>query len=84
LYRKAADQGDAMAQHNLGYCLRNGVGVEQDLAESVSWYRKAAEHEISAAPAQLMLGYCYRYGEGVDQDFVEAARWSRKAAELDD
>ena len=36
-------QGDADAQFELGFCYANGKGVEQDQAEAVSWYRKAAE-----------------------------------------
>ena len=42
-YRKAAEQGDAAAQYNLGVIYYNGEGVTQDYAEAVKWYRKAAE-----------------------------------------
>jgi TPR repeat protein len=42
-YRKAADQGYAAAQYNLGVCYDNGGGVVQDKAEAVKWYRKAAD-----------------------------------------
>ena len=42
-YRKAAEQGYASAQYNLGVCYYNGKGVEQDYEEVVKWYRKAAE-----------------------------------------
>ena len=41
--RKAAEQGDADAQYNLGNCYGRGEGVEQDKAEAVKWYHKAAE-----------------------------------------
>ena len=42
-YRKAADQGNADAQPNLGLMYEKGQGVPQDYAQAVSWYRKAAD-----------------------------------------
>lgn len=80
--RKAAEQGDATAQFNLGYCYCKGQGVPQDYAEAVKWYRKAAEQ--GEAGAQCNLGNCYQKGEGVPQDYAEAIRWYRKAAEQGD
>jgi TPR repeat protein len=41
-YRKAAEQGDAQAQNNLGVMYQNGRGVAHDDAQAVFWYRKAA------------------------------------------
>ncbi len=52
-YRKAAEQGDAAAQYNLGLCYCNGWGVSKDMTEAVEWYRKAAEQ--GNAPAQEKL-----------------------------
>jgi TPR repeat protein len=47
-WRKAAEQGDATAQTNLGFMYDSfmydiGRGVPQDDAEALKWYRKAAE-----------------------------------------
>ena len=42
-YQKAAEQGYARAQNNLGLCYKNGDGVEKDIKKAVEWYRKAAE-----------------------------------------
>ena len=81
-YRKAAEQGYAVAQNNLGDCYYNGQGVKQDYAEAVSWFRKAAEQGY--AVAQYKLGECYyyyHYGRGMQQDYAEAVRWFWKAAE---
>ena len=33
-YRKAADQGDAVAQYNLGYSYDEGEGVEKDTVQA--------------------------------------------------
>ena len=51
-YLKAAEQGNAMAQCNLGQCYFNGDGVDKDRTEALKWYRKAAEQ--GDAEAQRM------------------------------
>jgi len=51
----------------------NGVGVPEDDAEAVRWYRLAAEQ--GNAGAQSSLGLSYANGEGVPEDFVLAYMW---------
>jgi len=41
-YRRAAQQGDAQAQNNLGVMYENGYGVPQDLVQAYKWYALAA------------------------------------------
>jgi hypothetical protein len=41
-YRKAADQGDAVAQYNLGISYELGEGVSQNTRLAMAWYQKAA------------------------------------------
>ena len=60
--RKAADQGDAGAQNNLGLMHQVGHGVPRDYAEALKWYRLAAEQ--GAATAQTALGLMYQCGHG--------------------
>ena len=55
----------AKAQHNLGYCYEVGRGVTKDLAESVKWYRCAAEQGF--ALSQFSLGVSYRIGEALSK-----------------
>jgi TPR repeat protein len=57
-----------------------GKGVTQDYAESVRWYRLAAEQRIANANAQFNLGNMYNEGRGVPQDSAEAVRWYQLAA----
>ncbi len=38
--RKSAEQGNADAQFNLGYCYMKGIGVEQNLNKAVEWHKK--------------------------------------------
>ena len=78
-YRKAADQGDANAQSNLGWMYRNGYGVPQSYDEALRWYRKAVEQ--GHANAQNNLGWMYQNGYGVPQSNDEAVTWYRKAAD---
>jgi TPR repeat protein len=79
LLRPLADQGNAIAQSNLGRMYDKGQGVPQDFAEAVKWYRKAADQGL--AIAQNVLGFMYDKGQGVPQDYAEAIKWFRKAAD---
>ena len=65
-YRKAADQGDAAAQFNLGLSFEKGEGIAQDDAEAASWYRKSAGK--GETWAQFNLGLIYQIGQGVSRD----------------
>ena len=65
-FRKAAEQGHAGAQSNLGVMYKNGQGVKRDHAEAVRWFRKAAEQ--GQAKAHYNLGVMYANGQGVRQD----------------
>jgi len=79
LTRARAEQGDAEAQNSLGVMYDHGLGVPEDDAEAVTWYRRAAEQGL--AVAQFNLGWMYAEGEGVPRDYVEAMTWFRLAAE---
>ena len=45
-FRKAADQGVAEAQYNLGIMYKDGNGVAQSDAKAAEWYRKAADQGV--------------------------------------
>ena len=58
--RKAAEQGNATAQNNLGWCYKNGYGVTKNYYEAVKWYRKAAKQGNEIAKKNLeRLGESY-------------------------
>ncbi|MDR0611835.1 MAG: caspase family protein [Planctomycetaceae bacterium] len=42
-FHKAAEQGFASAQSNLGVCYEKGYGIDQDKEKAIKWYRKAAD-----------------------------------------
>ena len=76
---KAADQGIATAQFNLGVVYANGRGVPTGRHAAVAWYRQAADQ--GHADAQYNLGSMYYKGAGLPQDFTQAVAWYRKAAD---
>lgn len=84
--RKAARQGDLDSQFQLGVLhLHNGasgapqaLGVENDFAEAVVWFRLAAEQDNAAA--QDNLGDLLLNGEGVERNVTEAYKWYYLAA----
>ena len=77
-YRKAAEQGNAGAQFNLGLSYAKGLGAQQDFAEAAGWYNNAANQGF--AEAQEHLGSLYYRGRGVPQDYAQAVLWFRRAA----
>ena len=78
LIRPLADQGNAIAEFDLGMMYDSGLGVPQDYAEAAKWYRRAGDQGY--AEAQLSLGVRYHWGRGVPQDDAEAMKWYRLAA----
>lgn len=81
-YRKAADQGHAIAEFNLALCYEQGIGIPRNSEEAFRWYKLAAVH--GNIEAQNSTGYCYEYGEGVSQDYGEALKWYRESASRGD
>jgi TPR repeat protein len=56
-FRKAALQGDAQAQLNLGLVYKRGQGVAQSDAQAVAWFRQAAAQGLAVAQRQLGVAY---------------------------
>ena len=81
-FRLLADQGEALAQAQLGYMYDMGEGVPENDAEAVKWFRLAAEQGY--VPAQHSLGAMYHSGQGVPKNYAEAVKWYRLAAEQGD
>ena len=90
-YEKAAEQGDAEAQWELGLLYYHGQdtpyhksnfhgkGAPQDYKKAAKWFQKAAEQ--GDVGAQHYLGTLYYHGQGVPKNYKEAVKWFRKAAE---
>jgi TPR repeat protein len=67
--QEKALQGDAQAAFELGEMHASGVGMPENNAEAVRWYRIAAEKGFSKA--QSLLGTAYHRGIGVSADDKE-------------
>lgn len=79
-YQRAADQGFAVGQNNLGLCYYNGWGVDKDERKAAEWWQRAADQGF--ADAQVNLGACYEYGQGDCYGGMEIAiKWYKRAAE---
>jgi len=78
-YTKAAEQGLANGQFDLGRMYVTGKGVTQDIELGVSWQLKAAEQGL--ASAQFAIGKRYFLGVGLTQDYQQALDMLLKAAE---
>ena len=72
-----AEQGDAVAQYNLGIMYDNGRGVIQDYKTAAEWYTRSAEQ--GHADAQHNLAVSFALGEGVIEDKVYAHMWANIA-----
>jgi TPR repeat protein len=78
-FLKAADQGDVLAQMDLEWMYRVGMGVPMDQKKSFDWGLKAAEHGDPVA--EFFLAGHYEEGEGVAKNLAEALRWCEKSAD---
>lgn len=77
-YRKAAEQGDAKAQFNLGLMYRYGPGYSPALERWVEAFDPAP---VYARPtAQTNPAAKYNSGSGIPKDYIEAHKWMSLAA----
>ena len=77
-FEKAAKQGHAGAQVNLGTLYLHGDGAPQSAQMALFWFSRAAEQGDALAFAKL--GLMYAQGRGVLQDFIQAHMWYNLAA----
>lgn len=78
-FLKAAENGDAGAQDELGDAYYNGRGTDENLAEAIKWYEKAAAQDNNFS--QFSLGRIYYYGEGIKKEKGTAFSWYMKSAQ---
>ena len=78
-HAKAAAEGDARAQYELGmqYLAREGTGVKNPV-QALKWLEMAAKQ--GHTEARYNLGLMYRAGHGALQNFEAAYQWLELAA----
>lgn len=79
-FRKAAEQGNAMAQARLGVLIGNFRG-KQNYDEALEWLRKSADQ--NCADGESGLAFMYHNGRGVEKDDDQAVKLFLKAAQQD-
>ena len=80
--RYQAEQGKADYQYLYGASFEYGWGVEKDMKQAFTWYKKAADQKQPAA--YNSIGNIYRLGNGVEQNPTEALRWYQLGADAGD
>ncbi|MDD9991581.1 MAG: SEL1-like repeat protein [Rhodospirillales bacterium] len=80
IWRPLAEDGDALAQFNLGLLHETGRGVAEEPAEAAGWYERAARQGM--VRAQYNLALLHQVGRGVAQDVAQALFWLEVAARL--
>ena len=70
---QAAQQGNAIAQGNIGIMLRDGLGLEANDGEAVQWFEKAADRGV--AQAAFNLATVLQLSYDVPQHNVRALKW---------
>lgn len=85
LFTEEADNGNALAMHDLGRMYADGLGMEIDREISFAWYNKAlsaffdVEGEKENRYVEYRIGKMYASGLGTEQDYEEAAAWFEAA-----
>jgi hypothetical protein len=84
-FRKAADQGNPIAEAYLGYLYYMGHGVQQNDQIAADWYGRAAERGFADAQLRLALMLLHGRrlliaGRSLERDYDEGERWLRRAA----
>jgi TPR repeat protein len=80
--KKAAENGNRLAQYNLAIMYEEGLGVKQDYKEAFRWYGESAKNGFP--PALNNLASMYRKGKGIPRDYQKAFSLYYKAAEKGD
>ena len=75
---KAAGNGNADMQLQLGWRYFNGAGTATNFVKAAECFHKAAEQ--GNREAQFNIGAMYAEGIGVEKNWTEAAAWLTKAA----
>lgn len=88
LFVEEALGGNALAMHDLGRMLADGVGIDADAEQSHTWYAKAlsafqtVERQRPNRYVEYRIGWMLLHGVGTEQDESAALEWLEKSAEL--
>jgi len=72
-YTKAAHQGDAISQYNLGVMYKDGKGVNIDRSKAIFWLEKASNQGLSEA--QYLTGLYYLFLQKDTRLYIDGTYW---------
>ena len=75
---RRANDGDRLAQNEIGKCYYYGIAVGQNYEKAFEWFEKAADNDYSLG--QYNLSLCYLRGEGTSKDLEKAIMYLQKSA----
>ena len=87
LFQQEAQKGNALAMHDLGRMLADGLGRKIDMQAAHVWYSKAlaafyaVERQKKKRYTEYRIGKLYAAGLGCEQDYGDAARWLQLSAD---
>jgi hypothetical protein len=79
-YATSAEAGNSRAIVNLGFCFQHGLGVDQNLAESVKLFEQSTTQRAPAGVAHYAL--CVHFGSVFYEDLESAADYYGLASDL--
>jgi TPR repeat protein len=77
-YRLAAEQGDALAQSNLGVMYEFGQSVPQDIVQAHMWFDLAAEHGGEKAKKNRSIAASLMTPDQIAKANLMAREWMAK------
>ncbi|HEY0456942.1 MAG TPA: tetratricopeptide repeat protein [Verrucomicrobiae bacterium] len=80
MWQDRAENGDPVAQFNLGYCYEMGQGLPVNLEEACRWYIRAANQGYPRAQYHLGLACSFGGVRGLKHDPAQACKWLMIAA----
>jgi TPR repeat protein len=72
-YTKAAHQGDAISQYNLGVMYKDSKGVNKDIGEAIFWLEKASNQGL--LEAQYLTGLYYLFLQKDTKLYIDGTYW---------
>jgi len=76
--QQMSEQERAIAANRIGVFYQQGIGIKQDYAAAMKWYKQAAS--VGYPSAEHNIGLMYQNGFGGEVDLAQAVAWYTKAA----
>lgn len=79
MFEKSAKLGFPNSQKQMGYIYLTGQAVAPDTLKAISWYKLAAQHNLT--DVMYLLGKLYINGKGIERDGDKAFEYFKESAD---